>query len=243
MFDRQKYKKFARMQLKNRWTLPVILTIFSIIIVGLFELPSTFSEINEILKDSDISFKIPNALIFSQDFTPKVTDSVNDLISLIEVLVLSILEFAILHVYLKMSIGPEKVHFDTFLTGLSFAGKAVLAGLWRSLWVFFWTLLFIIPGFVKAIAYSQMFYLLAEYPDLSISKAMNISKEITRGHKADLFMMMLSFIPWAIIAAIPCGLGYIWFIPYFRMSMTNAYHGLLKDAIQTGIITPEDLRN
>jgi hypothetical protein len=47
----------------------------------------------------------------------------------------------------------------------------------------------------------------------------------------DLFVMCLSFLGWAILASIPAGLGFIWLRPYMHMSFMNAYHAMLKEAL------------
>ncbi len=115
--------------------------------------------------------------------------------------------------------------------------------LWYSLWVFLWTLLFIVPGIVKAFSYSQMFFILAEYPDIGVRKAMQISKTMTKGNKGDLFVMCLSFIGWEILAALTCEIGSLWLRPYETMSFTNAYHAMKAHAIQAGDLTEEDFIN
>ena len=141
-----------------------------------------------------------------------------------------------------MSKGPQPVKFSDFIDGFSLWGRGILGGLWIYLWTFLWALLFIIPGIIKSYAYSQTLYLLAEYPELSVTKAMKVSIEITKGKKGSLFIMDLSFIGWAILAALSLGIGYLWLVPYINMTKTNAYHGMLKDAVTEGRIKEEDLR-
>lgn len=93
----------------------------------------------------------------------------------------------------------------------------------------------------KILCIFSNFFLAAEYPQLSIRKAMRVSKEITKGHKADIFVTQLSFLGWAILAAIPAGIGFFWLTPYYNMTMTNVYHALLKEAVAKGTIKAEDL--
>jgi uncharacterized membrane protein len=112
--------------------------------------------------------------------------------------------------------------------------------LWQLLWVTLWTLLFIIPGIIKAIAYSQMYYIIVEYKDVSVTKAMRISMEITKGHKWDLFVMYLSFLGWDLLSLCTLGILQLWLAPYKNMTYINAYHSLVKEAIESGRIRPED---
>lgn len=56
-----------------------------------------------------------------------------------------------------------------------------------------WTLLFIIPGIIKALEYSMIPYILAERPDISSEEAFRLSKELTDYQKTELFVLELSF--------------------------------------------------
>ena len=71
-------------------------------------------------------------------------------------------------------------------------------------------------------------------------KAMDISKILTNGHKADLFTMTLSFLGWLLLSCLTCGIGLIWLYPYTTMAYTYAYYDLKKMAIAQGKLTPSD---
>ena len=163
--------------------------------------------------------------------------------SFIAIAIAFVLEIAEINLYLKMSISPEPVSFGTFIEGFALWARGILASLWAGLWIFLWSLLFIIPGIVKAYAYSMTLYLVAENPELSVTKALKISKEITKGHKMDLFILDLSFIGWEFLCLFTAGIGYLWLVPYINMTKTNAYHALLKEAVSSGNITVEDLKD
>ena len=64
-------------------------------------------------------------------------------------------------------------------------------------------MLFIVPGIIAAIRYSQAFYVLVDDPEKSIRECMNESKRMMRGNKAKFFCLTLSFIGWIIISGIP----------------------------------------
>ena len=168
-------------------------------------------------------------------------NSTSFITTIVDMIVSAILEVAAIGVYIKMSRSPEPVSFSDFIDGFNNWARATLAVLWQFLWVLLWTLLFIIPGIIKAIAYSQMFYIIAEYKDISVTKAMRISMEITKGHKWDLFVLSLSFIGWALLAPFTLGILYFWLKPYMNMTYVNAYHALMKEALESGRIKPEDL--
>ena len=93
---------------------------------------------------------------------------------------------------------------DVFL-GFERYGKALGLFLFQGLFVVLWSLLFIVPGIIAAIRYSQAFFILADDPNKGIRQCMDESKMMMRGNKAKYFCMSLSFIGWAILASIPAG--------------------------------------
>jgi|GEM_PF-1987425 len=144
-------------------------------------------------------------------------------------------------VYLKMSRTPDPVSFGDFFAGFTHWLRAIGAALWRRLWTYLWMLLFVIPGIVKAIAYSQTFFIVAEFPHVPVVQALDISKKITRGHKADLFVLYLSFLGWYLLCVLTLGIASLWVVPYQTMTCVNAYHALMKQALESGVVTIEDI--
>lgn len=130
--------------------------------------------------------------------------------------------------------------FSEFINGFSYFLKGTLAFLWMLFWVTLWSLLFIIPGFIKAISYSLIFHVLSENPKMGVIKALNISKILTRGHKADLFTLWLSFLGWDILSIFTGFILQIWITPYRNMAFTAAYFYLKEEAFRTGVLTPAD---
>ncbi len=102
-------------------------------------------------------------------------------------------------------------------------GNAIVAYILVTLFTLLWTLLFIIPGIIKAFAYSQTFYILAEQPDLAPTEAIRKSQEMMKGHKMRLFLLMLSFLGWFILGALAFGIGIIFVLPYFQTTLANFY--------------------
>ena len=93
---------------------------------------------------------------------------------------------------------------DVFL-GFERYGKALGLFLFQGLFIVLWSLLFIVPGIIAAIRYSQAFFILADDPNKGIRQCMDESKMMMRGNKAKYFCLSLSFIGWAILASIPAG--------------------------------------
>lgn len=236
MFERKKYKSFAKKQLAGRWSIPVFITVIVSIVSLIFSRIQSVQIKNSGYMDAALAGDIDSIMLSWQTMAFPMFSS-----SFIEMIVMSVFSIATIGVYLKMSRSPEPVHFGDFVEGFNNWARAILGTLWQALWVFLWSLLLFIPGIIKSIAYSQMFYLIVEYKDLSVTKAMKISMKITNGHKWDLFVMHLSFLGWLILSVFTLGILDLWLVPYMNMTYVNAYHALLKEAIENGVIKPEDL--
>ena len=106
-------------------------------------------------------------------------------------------------------------------------------------------LLFIgfIPMFIKMIEYSFSFFFAAEFPEIGIRKSLRLSITIAKGHRWEIFVLNISFIGWVLLSILTCGVGFLWSLPYYYMTLTNAYHALLQDALESGKIKPEELNS
>ncbi|MDR2799530.1 MAG: DUF975 family protein, partial [Bifidobacteriaceae bacterium] len=67
--------------------------------------------------------------------------------------------------------------------------RALIADLRQGLFIILWGLLLVIPGIIKALSYSQMFYLLADNPEMTPAEAQKKSIKMMKGHKGELFVL------------------------------------------------------
>jgi Predicted integral membrane protein len=129
-----------------------------------------------------------------------------------------------------------------FTTGFSNYGRKLGGMLWMWLFTYLWMLLFIIPGIIKAIAYSMTPYILADCPNVNATEALKISMRMTQGHKGEIFVMYLSFIGWFLLSGLTFGLvGIFYTNPYFYISISGLYEELKENALNNGIITTSEL--
>ena len=89
--------------------------------------------------------------------------------------------------------------------------------------IFLWSLLFVIPGIIKALAYSMHPYIIADNPTIDAMEALRQSEEMMRGNKTRLLALYLSFIGWFILSAFTFGIGFFFLMPYVQTSVTNFY--------------------
>lgn len=121
---------------------------------------------------------------------------------------------------------------------LSNAGTCLLI----YLYIFLWSLLFIVPGIIKTYSYSMTIFIKAENPNISPSRAIELSKAMTNGHKAELFYLHLSFIGWFLLSGLTYNiLGIVYVFPYFYAAQTFAYEEVKADAFSRGIVNPAEL--
>lgn len=73
-------------------------------------------------------------------------------------------------------------------------GNVVKIMFLRSIKIFLWSLLFVIPGIVKAYEYAMIPYLLSEDPGINRKTAFATSKEMTSGEKLNMFLLDFSFL-------------------------------------------------
>ena len=91
----------------------------------------------------------------------------------------------------------------------------------RSLFIFLWSLLFVIPGIYKAYQYRMIPFLLADDPTMTKDRAFAESKRLMDGNKWKTFVLDLSFLGWNILSAMTLGiLGVFYVVPY--QAQTNA---------------------
>ncbi len=125
--------------------------------------------------------------------------------------------------------------FDEFAHFLKVIWLTILLGIF----IFLWSLLFIIPGIIAAYRYSFAYYILIDNPEMSAIECIRESKRLTKGYKNQLFVLDLSFLGWAIIGGIIEGafaalirvslpLFSIWLSPYMGITKAGFYNTRLE---------------
>ncbi len=147
---------------------------------------------------------------------------VSTLLTIVTFLVIAPLELGQSAFFLKLAKNKEGKFTDLFSGYKNFlraVGVSLLAGIIISIG---FVLLFV-PGIILSIMYSQIYYILAENPDMGVREVLKRSRVIMNGHKWDYFVLMLSFILWEILTAITGGLAGLYVIPYYEATFANFY--------------------
>ena len=102
---------------------------------------------------------------------------------------------------------------------------------WHKLWgmllmyifIILWSFLLFIPGIIKAFSYAMTPFILEENPELSANEAIDRSRAMMKGHKFDLFWLLLSFIGWFLLSLLTLGIGGLWLSPYQQTAVAAFY--------------------
>lgn len=97
----------------------------------------------------------------------------------------------------------------------------------RGLYVFLWSLLFLIPGIIKAYEYRMVPYLIQENPEIEKEEAFSQSRFLMEGNRWKAFVLDLSFLGWYILSGMTLGiLGVFYVNPYAAQTKAALYQKL-----------------
>lgn len=111
----------------------------------------------------------------------------------------------------------------------------------KNVLIFLWSLLLIIPGIIKSYAYSMVPYILADNPNIGATRALELSTEMTAGHKFDMFVLDLSFIGWYFLGTLALGFGVLFVMPYENATNAELYLILRQEAIAARMTSYDEL--
>ena len=126
----------------------------------------------------------------------------------------------------------KKNKIDPLLDGFrGSVGNSILVGLLATIFTALWSLLFIIPGIVKAIAYSQCYFIALEHPEYDANTCITESRKMMNGHKWEYFCLQFSFIGWMIVGSFCLGVGTLWVSAYMNAANAAYYEDLKNQPV------------
>ena len=99
------------------------------------------------------------------------------------------------------------------------------------IYTFLWALLLVVPGIIKSLSYALAPYILADNPELKADEAINRSMEMMKGHKMDLFLIILGYVGLALLSLIALGIPLLWLYPYYQVVLAKFYEEVKAAAI------------
>ena len=159
--------------------------------------------------------------------------------------------------YLNIYDGTE-LQLKQIFDGFKQFKKVIGINIMTFIFTVLWSLLFIIPGIIKGISYSQASFILKDNPEIGVLDAISQSKHMMEGYKGKYFLLGLSFIGWYIVIpfafllivftaviSIPAmlilflvfclyliGIS-VYLTPYINTSLAAFYRQLTKDSFTT----------
>lgn len=133
----------------------------------------------------------------------------------------------------------KEMPYGCLLDGFAFLGKLILLNIVMGIFVYLWSLLFLIPGIIAQYRYRFAIYNLCENPEIGIMEAINMSKAQTAGFKGTLFVLDLSFLGWSILCWLTLGILNIWIAPYKEQANVG-YFQEIKKVKGIGYQPPQD---
>lgn len=181
-------RTLARMSLKNNWLkVTVAMALYYLL---LFTLPIAIDEL------------IPGATIEQYNGILEETMEYPLVSTLYTVLLAGVFECGLFS-FLIYFVRRREINAAHLFDGFEHIVKALWLGIRIGFFTFLWAMLFIIPGIIAAIRYSQSFAVMADHPEYSARECMKVSKQYMKQNKGKYFGLVLSFLGWALLATIP----------------------------------------
>ena len=243
------FRRIARNALTNKWFIAVAVGLVASILGGISGGGPEF-KVNIDGSNISMNFNVAGQTIKSIGTNGGVDSEVGAFIlASLPIIIIASLFAAVIYFVLGSFIGvgyakfnlnlvdKKNAAFETLFEYFSHWKTTTIARLLRALYVFLWSLLFIIPGIVAGFSYAMTDYILAEDPELTADEAISQSKSIMMGNKWRFFCLQISFIGWDILATLAFGIGHLWLTPYKQA----AYAAFYREVSGTEFFPEEDL--
>ena len=216
------YRRLARENLTGNWAVSIGVGAIAMLLGGLISGGSFLPEISYRIEGQDIS-SISDLL--NELTTQEVSAfGLGSLMGLAQFILGGTIQLGYANYLLKQH-NRANFEFQDLFSKFEYFGQGFAQQFLRGLYVFLWSLLFVIPGIVKSYAYAMTPFIMAENPELTANEAIAASQQLMDGHKGELFTLDLTFIGWGILAALTMNIGNLALNPY----KCAAYAAFYKD--------------
>ena len=195
--DTAELKSRAKEQLKGKWAIAVGTVLVANIIL-----------------EVDVGYKVASKLGI---------EGLSYSLDLIALLLGGVISVGLCRFLLDMATKRREPRFDTLFSSFNIYLKTLGLNILITLAVLAGTLLFIVPGIIVSLMFSQAFYILSEDPSKSITQCINESVNLMSGHKWELFYLNLTFIGWWVLSLVTLGIAALWVAPYQKLTEANFY--------------------
>lgn len=220
--ERVNIKSRSKDQLKGRWGL----------IIGTLLLGTILMNLGNTIYSSILYNRLANANSINEIFEVSNTLSKSgyNAISVLWSLLLSgVFQFGINRFLLNFTDNTRDPKIQDLFSGFNVIFKTIGITVLQGLIITLGFILLIIPGIIFSFMYSQTFYILAEDNSKSVMECLKESRNMMKGHKFEMFILMLSFIGWILLSAVTLGIALLWVKPYMSTTYCNYYNELRRE--------------
>lgn len=203
MLSRPELKRQALDTLRGKWAQPILATLIFLVLSNVAQSYRAFHALN-----------------------PAIIGIFSGCSILITLFFLLNLQYGYGISFLRFNKGSDDSVKEMFNAGFSDYVRVLGVMLLTVLYTILWMLLLLIPGIIKAYAYSMTMFIAEEHPELSADECITRSMEMMKGHKWELFVLDLSFIGWLLLSIITLGIGLLWLSPYMELAHVKFYNQL-----------------
>lgn len=220
--ERANIKSRSKEQLKGRWGL----------IIGTLLLGTILMNLGNTIYSSVLYNRLANANSINEIFEVSNTLSKSgyNAISVLWSLLLSgVFQFGINRFLLNFTDNTRDPKIQDLFSGFNVIFKTIGITVLQGLIITLGFILLIIPGIIFSFMYSQTFYILAEDNSKSVMECLKESRNMMKGHKFEMFILMMSFIGWILLSLVTLGIAFLWVKPYMSTTYCNYYNELRRE--------------
>lgn len=220
--ERANIKSRSKEQLKGRWGLIIGTLLLGTILMNLGNTIYSMILYNRLINANSINemFEASNTL----------SKSGYNAISVLWSLLLSgVFQFGINRFLLNFTDNTRDPKIQDLFSGFNVIFKTIGITVLQGLIITLGFILLIIPGIIFSFMYSQTFYILAEDNSKSVMECLKESRNMMKGHKFEMFILMLSFIGWILLSVVTLGIALLWVKPYMSTTYCNYYNELRRE--------------
>ncbi len=254
MWDRTIVKDNAKQALSGGryWTAYAVCVVASLI-TGLFSIVDGFFETRPVVSFPWIDPSYENTVYAEQEAARWQLFWFPDL--LLMIFIALPLSVGIARFFVRNRFGETRL--PTMFSCFHNNYGSTLGGMFTTVLItILWTFLFVVPGIVKGLEYSMVPFILSDNPSLPGERAREISRAMTDGEKGSIFVFVLSFLGWLILAGIAAAMISWFFWPvnvlasivtvsfvtaYMQASFAELYVFMRDRAIRSGAVQAAEL--
>lgn len=218
------YQQEAKTLVSGKYKNFVIFLVINLLIVGVLSYYS-----------NGFRYSAENGVL---TITVKLGYPIFTIISIITLIVRSAFQSGRMSMFYDLVNNQEMPLIDNLKVGFTHELiRSVVLVFVRDFFIILWSILLIVPGVIKAYAYSMAMYLTYKKPSIGSVGAINLSKSMTKGFKKQIFLLDLSYLPWYLLGILTLGVLWFWALPRHLTARVLLFDDIVREYEDTPIPT------